>query len=447
MKKIALLALGICIFAEGTMKAQTLDSKYGIDSAQTILNASLYSELFKQKSFEEALPYWRYIFFNAPAYQQLTYSRGEEIVEYMLKKTKQKEYLDTLMMVYDQRIKYFGDDPKYGEGYILGKKGNALLRYGDGSVPVWKEAFGYLMKSFELAGTTAHPVSINSMFHVAADLAEKSEMPQDQFINLYLRLTDFVDQRIAENVAVGKENAVVQLSKTREYLDGVFFNSGLANCELLAELFTKKFEANKGNLEVLKEISSFLKKMDCTDLEIFALVAEEIYKQEPSADAAYSLAIRFLTKKELEKAEQYFNEAIEKGEEADIKINAYLKLAQMALVKQNFPQVKKYALEILKLDPDNGKAYVFIGRAYAFAAPTYGEDEFDHGTVYWAAVDKFLKAKQVDPSLTDEVNALIKTYSPHFPNKDEAFFRSINSGVTVNIGSWINESTTARFRE
>jgi hypothetical protein len=32
-----------------TSKAQTLESKYGLDSTQTILNASLYIEMVKQK--------------------------------------------------------------------------------------------------------------------------------------------------------------------------------------------------------------------------------------------------------------------------------------------------------------------------------------------------------------------------------------------------------------
>ncbi len=56
-----------------------------------------------------------------------------------------------------------------------------------------------------------------------------------------------------------------------------------------------------------------------------------------------------------------------------------------------------------------------------------------------------MKAKQVDPSVADEANNLIKTYSLHFPTKEDAFFRSIVDGATVKIGDWINETTKARF--
>ena len=89
MKKIAVIAFGMFLFILPT-KAQTLESQYGLDSANTILNASLYTEYWKQKNYEEALPSWRYVFLNAPAFQLNTYIRGEDIIEYMIQKTKKK---------------------------------------------------------------------------------------------------------------------------------------------------------------------------------------------------------------------------------------------------------------------------------------------------------------------------------------------------------------------
>ena len=86
MKKIAVIAFGMLLFILPT-KAQTLESQYGLDSANTILNASLYTEYWKQKNYEEALPSWRYVFLNAPAFQLNTYIRGEDIIEYMIQKT------------------------------------------------------------------------------------------------------------------------------------------------------------------------------------------------------------------------------------------------------------------------------------------------------------------------------------------------------------------------
>ena len=154
MRKIIVLALGLC-FVGGFVKAQTLDSKFGLDSTKTIEQASIYTEFVKQKNYKDALPAWRYVFNNAPKFQLNTYVRGEDIMMGMYSKTKNPAYIDTLMMIYDQWIKYFGNHNRLGEGYAIGKKGFNLYRLrGISDVNAAKEAYGYLTKSIHMEGMT-----------------------------------------------------------------------------------------------------------------------------------------------------------------------------------------------------------------------------------------------------------------------------------------------------
>lgn len=438
MRKIAVLAWGMCMFVS-TMQAQTKDSKYGVDSVKTITCASIYTELVKQKNYEEALPAWRYVFLNAPAFQMNTYIRGEDIIEYMIKKTKKKEYVDTLMMVFDQRIKYFGDNPRYGEGYLLGRKGLALYLYSNNDLDMMKQSYATLRKAFDIDGVKTHPNTVVVIFGVASELAKRGALERDEFIDLYMRLSDFLTQRINE----GGKNYVESKAK----VDGILFDSGMADCQTLADLLTPRFEADKTNLENLKEISSLLKRRECTDLPLYAAVAEELYKLEPSADAAYSLAMMFGAKKDFTRMEQYIKEAIDKSTDPQAKCDYYLKLAQIYMAKKDFAQVKTLCNKALQNVATCGQAYIFIGKAYAYGSEKYEGDDFDKHTVFWAAVDKFIKAKQVDPGVAAEADALVKQYSVYFPTKDEGFFRSITAGSSVKIGGWINETTTARFRE
>ena len=122
-----------------------------------------------------------------------------------------------------------------------------------------------------------------------------------------------------------------------------------------------------------------------------------------------------------------------------------MRMAQLKLAQKQLAAAKTNILESLKMKSDNGAAYLLLGKTYAAYASKYGEDNFDHASVYWLVVDKFQKAKQVDPSVAEEANGLIKTYTPHFPSKEDAFFRNIMDGATVKIGDWINETTKARF--
>lgn len=440
MKKIVALAFGICLMG-GAASAQTIESKYGVDSAKTIINASIYTEFVKQKNYKDALPAWRYVFLNAPKFQMTTYVRGEEIMSNLFQQTKNPGYLDTLMMVYDQRIKYFGNHARYTEGYILGKKGADLYRFGNKDDKTMKEAYGYLAKSFELEGAKTHPVTTQIMFFVAGDLLKKDLIDKNEYINLYMKLSDYVDNGIKNSKNPD------QFKDVKEKVDAMFFDAGVADCETLTRLLGAKYEANKEDVPTLKEIASLLRRSECVDLPLFASVAEQLYQLDPTADAAYSLAIMFLKRQEFDKTENYLKEAIQKSDDNTAKAEYFMRMAQLKLSKGQYPAAKSNALESLKLNPNNGAALILIGKAYAAYSKNYGEDDFDHASVFWAAVDKFQRAKQVDPALTEEANKLISTYSPHFPNKDEAFFRSVTDGSTVKIGDWINETTTARFRK
>lgn len=444
MRKIFVLALGISLTG-AFVKAQTLDSKYGLDSAKTIEQVSIFTEFVKQKNYKDALPAWRYVFQTAPRFQLNTYVRGESIIMDAIIRTKNPAYVDTLMMIYDQWIKYFGTHQRFGEGYVLGKKGFNLYRMrGINDANAAKEAFGYLTKSYEMEGAKTHPLTAKMTYAVADELLKKQMITKDEYMALYLKLSDYAEKGL-KNAKSEKEKA--DYTDVKNTVNSLFYNAGVADCPTLIGFLQPKFEANPDDLPTLKEIASVLRRGECTDQALFAQVAEKIYQQDPSADAAYNLAMLFLKRQEFDKTESYLAEAIGKSDADDpSKADYYFRMAQIKLSKKQFANAKKNALEALKLNPDMGSAYMLIGNAYAAYSKSYGEDDFDHASVFWAAVDKFVKAKQVDPSLTEEVDQLIKAYSPHFPSKDEAFFRSVVPGSPVQIGDWIGETTKARFR-
>jgi len=80
----------------------------------------------------------------------------------------------------------------------------------------------------------------------------------------------------------------------------------------------------------------------------------------------------------------------------------------------------------------------------ASAASCGGSDEIASRAGYWAAVDKFIKARNVDPSVTDDANKGIATYSSYFPTRERLFFNDIKEGSSYNVGCWIGETTTVR---
>jgi hypothetical protein len=103
-------------------------------------------------------------------------------------------------------------------------------------------------------------------------------------------------------------------------------------------------------------------------------------------------------------------------------------------------------LEAIRLNPNYGAPYMLIGNMYAAtAASVYPDDPVLRKTVYYAAVDKFQKARQVDPSVAENANKFISTYSQYFPTKEEVFMHpNLNEGQPFTVGGWIGERTTVR---
>jgi len=57
-----------------------------------------------------------------------------------------------------------------------------------------------------------------------------------------------------------------------------------------------------------------------------------------------------------------------------------------------------------------------------------------------AAVDKFRKAKSVDPSIATEADDLIRKYGGNYPSVEAAHSRTKKDGERVKTGCWINET-------
>ncbi|MGZ2371246.1 hypothetical protein ACXR6G_15815 [Ancylomarina sp. YFZ004] len=422
--------------------AQTKESKHGVDSVKTILSASLYVEMVKQKNYTEALPSWRYVFTNAPKYQKSTYSNGVKIMRGMYYATKDKKYIDTLMMVYDQRVKYFGTNRKYPTGWILGRKGGDLFAFNKKNMPKVKEAYTILKKSIELRGVACEAAVVNKTMEAGKMLVMAGELAPEFVIDDYLAFMDLLKAQMEKypKKAANIKGAIANVEND-------FFAAGVADCTTLSNIFTPKFEANPTDMVLINKIMKMLNRQECEDGALYAKVAEQKYKLEPSADAAHNLAKMFFTKKQYSKSKDYFKKSIALEEDAEVKAELHYKMAIILISENDLIASRKHAYAAIKNKPNWGQPYIVIGRAYVAAIKTFPGKAHEKQAVYWVAIDKFMKAKSVDPECAVEANKLIHTYSKYFPAKEEAFMQGLKEGETYKVGSWINETTKIRLND
>ena len=82
---------------------------------------------------------------------------------------------------------------------------------------------------------------------------------------------------------------------------------------------------------------------------------------------------------------------------------------------------------------------------YAAAAGSCGSNVFEKNAVYWAAIDKAAKAKQVDPTVASRADRTIGRLRAGIPDKSISFQLGWKEGDRYSIGCWINETITVRF--
>ncbi len=445
MKRVSLI-LGVLLVVSMSVSGQNnssekqTESKYGKDSVQCMMNLSLYREFVKQKSFVEALPGWRKVYTDCPRSTKNIYIDGAKIYRYLIKQEKdetvKKKLVDTLMMIYDQRIQYFGQ-----EGVNLARKSVDLYRYDRSR---YAEAYDFANKSYEQLQDKTPAAAMLILFQTSLKKYRKKEEEKEQLINDFSKASAVMDKQYDQEQKQSKKD---RIKKYQTAIEDFFAKSGAADCETLIGIYSPKFEANKENVVFLKQTLKILDKIGCTESDLFAKAAEALYKQEPSASAAYGLAKVFLKKQNYSKSAEYYKEAISHTDSAtDVKADYYFELATIMGGKlgQN-ETARSYAYKALAIRPNWGEPYLLIGNLYAGSSKNCGEDEFHQKAVYWVAVDKFIKAKSVDPSCAEKANKYISKYSQYFPGKENAFFNNVKDGDSFTIGCWINETTKARF--
>lgn len=445
MKKIILFTLltaSLGLYISWAQPANIQDNpKYGADSAARMdcaNNLSTMSEFMKINLLDHAFPSWQLVFNDCPASSKNIYLYGVKI--YRARVARQQDpamkatALDTLMLIYDRRIEHFGQ-----EALVLGRKGLDLLRYDNSQV---KRAYGYLKESADLGKNKTEDAVMLALVQTSNVLFKQGEMEGKELVDNYLIASEVEIAHIETGKNVKRAETALQ------NIEAIFANSGAADCETLVQIFTPKFEQAPEDADFLKKVTALLSNQDCEDSELFARTSENLYKIEPSSQAAYNLAKLFYKNEDYEKSVGYYQEAINGDADAEQKAQYHYELGLILFSKyDDLSNARSHARQAIQNKPGWGQPYILIGNLYASSSDNCGENDFEKTTVFWAAVDKFAQAKSADAEVTDEANELIAKYKAYFPNVEDAFFYGFENGQAYTVGCWINEQTTVRTRQ
>ncbi|MCL2131868.1 MAG: tetratricopeptide repeat protein, partial [Lentimicrobiaceae bacterium] len=340
----------------------------------------------------------------------------------------------------------------------------------------YKDAFESLDKSIDLEGKRSSPQVLDIYFQVAEVYMKNNNLPTDVIMDAYDKVSEVMELMIDESEmqleavmrqvyklnedleaetidnekylsdyeklrtdSVQIANELTQLKNVGNNMDIRFSNH--ANCDMLIKTYGEKIKTSQDE-RTLKQIRKFFDKAKCTDNEIYEMAVEELHKIRPAANTAYFMGLIYFKKSKFTEALNYFKEAADMYEKEANIITASIMMAECYIKLGQYAAARETANKILRLNPTKGIAYILIGNAYMASVSSCNTTV--PGAVYWAAADKYIKARTTDSSVTEEANRQLSTATARFPKIDDYFGLGLSKGESYSIGCWINETTTIR---
>ncbi|HMM11454.1 MAG TPA: hypothetical protein PKE03_05110 [Bacteroidales bacterium] len=427
--------------------------KYGKDSVNCVVNISLYREFYRQwraSNFEspvikDIIGPWRWVFNNCPLASENTYVDGVRIMQYRIENAKSEaernKLIDTLLMVYDQRAKYFPNHFRSGKpqvGAVLGRKGIDLFTYDQER---YEEAYNILKQSVELDKDDTDGTVLIYYFRAAVKMARKGKVDTAYIVDTYDQVSEILDHNISRAIASNDEKWAENYRNFKNNIEASF--EPFASCTDLVRVYGNKLQKQPNDVELLKKVTSLLDRRGCQGEQLYLDASIRLHRLQPSPESAFNIGRLMLRDEKFNQAIPYLEEAT-RSSDPERSHSAYKLLAEVYKAVRNFPRARQAALTALQINPSDGAPLITIGDCYALTAKDCGDNDFTSKVGFWAAVDKYNQARKVDPSQADVASRRIATYSVHFPTVNVIFFHGFEEGQSYTIDCWYKEETTIR---
>ncbi|WP_329905052.1 tetratricopeptide repeat protein [Porphyromonas pogonae] len=417
----------------------------GQDSIRCRQNTSLFSSNAKNENYADAYKYWLEVYKECPGSTKNVYFYGAKILNWRLEQEKdagkRKALLDSLMGLYDNRVKYFGDDPKYDKDWITSSKvGDYIRIMGENAdynkVYTWLKPIVDEKKDHTSAATLSY-YTYASLMRAIADSTQHS-----QYIKDYNLAAKSMETQIN---ACTDSTEKSQLEALKTPMDELFARSGLADCDMLQKMYADELEAHKSDAKYLKTMLALFQMSEC-DAPIYFQASKYLFALEPSAEAAIGLAREAMNGKRYTEAMDYLQKAVGLSKEAKQRANVYYTMGVISMNQRSYGAARAHFQKALAENPNMGMAYVNIALMYASSADSiFPGDPVKQRCVYYLVIDKLNKARSVDPSVAPKASGLIAKYSRYLPSASDVFMHpDLSKGKTLTIGGWIGESTVIR---
>ena len=349
-----------------------------------------------------------------------------------------------MIEIYDKAVKCFPDK----ESYYLSKQASEFY-YNYEGVLSDEEIYQKLKKAVFAAGKDSRVSAINPFSTLTYKLYKDEKIDVTEARENVEKINNIIQHNSANCKDDKVCNAWTQVEQYYLTLQDAYERSkGFYTCDYFIDKFYADFEAKPTDCEVIADTYQALRRGGCERTVAQLVTINDAYIEhcyEPPSNPC-GLAYENLQKGDYRGAIEQYEICISSKSDPNTKAKLLNRIAKIYYGHlSDFPKAREYAKKALSNNPNLGDAYILIGKLYASSGKLCGPGTgWKSQIVTWPAIDKWNKAKQVDPSVAPEANKFIRQYSKFMPTKGDIFQRTLKEGASFKVGCWIQETTTIR---
>lgn len=415
------------------------------DSAECVKHYSLFDSYYDQKNYKDANKFWRYVFNNCPCASKNIYIKGVRLYKKNIVNDRDNAmaHLDTVLLIYDQRVQYYPKDDCSVKAY----KAVDIYNYLGKNISRTEEAYKLMKASVECKKHRSSNAMLNYFLKMSTDLKMAEKLSTEESFKDYLLAYDLLEKR---KEILKKQEDKDQVDTVIITNDKIAIQSEILTRELLVPYLTEQYEnCESSDINQVKRIVKLLAVIDANDEPLYEKALTCWIETEPTHNGYYILSKYKKNKKKFAEADKYLGKAIETAETDEAKAQYLVERARLNTEDlYNHPACRAYALQALKYRPDWAIPYMMIGKAYAASSSAIKDDCLGSVVVYWAAADKMQRAVNLaeDENVKKQASAYLGAYLARYPDSETAFMCNLNNGDTYTVGGWINENTIVRTK-
>lgn len=442
-RMVAAVFSAVCMMGVYTNAlSQCREFKWPENRAKADECVAIWGDAMKQGNYRQAVAPLRWMMNNAPNWNTKLYIDAADVYDELAEKEKdparKRVLVDSLLMIYDMRIKACGDEVN-----VMNRKAYASYKYNIKNKEKLAELLALYDKLFEMSGNDVSDGNLVAYFTTlkANSLAFKN-VPDEQVFQRYDKIMDIIDVKLKKVMAQGKQAEVDKLKSYKDAIDGMLISMVKVDCDFVRKNLAPKFKQHPDDIVIAKKIFNFMLQDKCTDDPLWLEAGEAIHKLSPEKDYGLvkTIASKYIINGDIDKGEELFKEALTLAKTPQDKAETQMYLGGIASKRGDYSGARDLYRQSLASDPNNKEAWEKIGDLYfnSFESCSKKQSLAEDRLVYIAAYEMYAKAGN---------SSLMSRAKAQFPSKEEIFLLNWQRGSTQKVGCWINESVNLQTRD